>query len=204
MEKLLQNIKQFIKFDFKTITIIVLSFIIYFLTQKPNNIEYVEVPTIVEVEVPGKQGEIRIDSIPVPYAVKNPINDELVAKYEKANDSIKKLLFIMSIAEKEYNISFKDSIQNIDVYSKLKNGELVNQTVTYDIFPRTETVETIVKVPVPKYNKILVGGELGIPINNNNKPVGKFNLMFQNKKDNILSLSYDTNGTGWVGYNISF
>lgn len=204
MVKLLQNIKQFIKFDFKTITIIVLSLIIFFLTKKPDTIKYVDVPVIVEVEVPGKQGEIKIDSIPVPYAVKNPINDELFSKYEIANDSIKKLLFIMSIAEKEYNISFKDSIQNIDVYSKLKNGKLINQTVKYDIFPRKEIVETIVEVPVPKYNKILAGVELGMPFNNNNKPVTKFNLMFQNKKDNILSLSYDTNGTGWVGYNISF
>jgi len=168
---------------------------IMYIFQKPTIVE-VEVPFEVSVQLPAITNTIKGDPYPVPYNVKveveNPLNLKLKTQFEKANDSIKKLLFIMAIAQKEYNINYKDTIQSIDVYSKIVNGEISNQSITYNIFAKTKVIKGKVKVPIPVYNKLYYGFEASNPINGNITPSFGAGILLQTKKDNIWKVSFDT------------
>ena len=78
-------------------------------------------------------------------------------------------------------------------------GEVKEITPSYTIKPKK--VEVQVK-PKETVFRLLGGLEVG----NNTKLDGfaaKANLMLQNKKGNIISGSFDTNQTIWIGYNFS-
>jgi hypothetical protein len=189
----------------KNIIIFVLSVIIYFLSAKPTEI-IKKVPVEVLVETPGIERIIKGDSIPVPYkvevpyAVENPLNRELEIKYNKANDSIKKLLYMMVIAQKEYNITYTDTIQSVDVYSKIKNGELSDQYIKYNIFPTKRIVSTTVDVKIPTYNEIYFGLEVSRPVISEANSYITGGIIFKNKKNNLLKLSYNTRNEVSFGY----
>ena len=84
-------------------------------------------------------------------------------------------------------------------------GTLLKQSLEYEIYPYTIKVDTIIKteVKIEGTRKVLVGGQIGLPIlNKESTPVLQGNIMFQNKKDNIFSIGVDTRGFVFAGYNI--
>tara|TARA_R110000823_G_scaffold11645_1_gene39386 strand:+ start:1336 stop:1935 length:600 start_codon:yes stop_codon:yes gene_type:complete len=174
------------------------------ITAPENEIQYVDV--VIEVPVPGIPGEIQHDTIAEPYEVKvpNPLNNELLQKYNKTKDSLERLkLFTDAITIRNYNEIFEDSIQTINVVSKVQ-GRLLDQDPTYFVKPRTIILDTVIPVLVPKKFKVFVGAELGIPSQDLDvtNTIIKANLLLKNRKDNIMSFGFDTNKTVWLGYNI--
>lgn len=137
--------------------------------------------------------------------IKNPIEPKLLAENEKlkqdfakANDSIKKLQFAKAVQLNEFSSDFEDENVVINI-NGIVQGEVKEITPNYTI--KEKKVEVPVK-PKETVFRLLGGLELG----NNTKLDGfaaKANLMLQNKKGNIISGSFDTNQTIWIGYNFS-
>ena len=122
-------------------------------------------------------------------------NDKLKCDFEKANDSLKLVIFNQAIQLKEFSHTFNDS--NITATaSGIVRGEVQSLKLNYTIKEKT------VIVPKPKETvfRLLGGLEIG-----NNKTLDNFtakaNLMFQNRKGNIISGSIDMNQNVFLGYN---
>ena len=137
--------------------------------------------------------------------VENPINKKLIAENEKlkkdfakANDSIKQLSFNKAVQLNKFSTKFEDDnlVLNID---GIVQGEVKEITPNYKI--KEKKIEVPVKVKETAF-RLLAGVEVG-----NTTQLDAFklraNIMFQNRKGNIISGSFDTNQTIWVGYNIS-
>jgi hypothetical protein len=137
--------------------------------------------------------------------VENPINKKLIAENEKlkkdfakANDSIKQLSFNKAIQINKFSTKFEDEnlVLNID---GIVQGEVKEITPNYKI--KEKKIEVPVKVKETVF-RLLAGVEVG-----NTTQLDAFklraNIMFQNRKGNIISGSFDTNQTVWVGYNVS-
>lgn len=137
--------------------------------------------------------------------VENPIDKKLIAENEKlkkdfakANDSIKQLSFNKAIQLNKFSTKFEDEnlVLNID---GIVQGEVKEITPNYKI--KEKKIEVPVKVKETVF-RLLAGVEVG-----NTTQLDAFklraNIMFQNRKGNIISGSFDTNQTIWVGYNIS-
>lgn len=137
--------------------------------------------------------------------IENPIDKKLIAEneklksdYEKANESIKQLSFNKAIQLNKFSTKFEDENLLLNI-NGIVQGEVKEITPNYTI------KEKKIEVPVKQKETVfrLLGGlEVG-----NNRHLDAFklkaNLMFQNKKGNIISGSFDTNQTIWVGYNVS-
>lgn len=173
-------------------------------------------PQIVKVTVPEVKGKLEAKkpvNVPIGQKVskgetvykENPIDPKLLAENEKlkndfakANDSIKKLQFAKAVQLNKFSTKFEDEnlLLNID---GIVQGEVKEITPNYTI--KEKKIEVQVK-PKETVFRLLGGMELG----NNTKLDGfaaKGNLMLQNKKGNIVSGSFDTNQTIWIGYNFS-
>jgi hypothetical protein len=125
-------------------------------------------------------------------------NEKLKQDFAKANDSIRKLQFSKAIQLNTFNYLFENDIIKIDINGIVK-GEVKEVTPTYTIKERK--LEVPVKAKETTF-RVLAGMEVG-----NNTALNDFkakaNLMFQNKKGNVLTASFDTNQTIWVGYSFS-
>jgi hypothetical protein len=172
--------------------------------EKPE-IEYV--PVEVEVQVPVVEKVFDTIYQPKPIPVKETVIDStFYEKYVPLKDSVQKdSLFKEAIKINEYETTFEDSVQTIKVYSKTR-GKLISQTAEYKTKPFTITVKDSVPI-IPKV-KAFVGVEAGVPTIPHlaTRPVAKANFMLLTKKQNIISVSYDTEGRVWVGktWKISF
>jgi hypothetical protein len=135
----------------------------------------------------------------------NPIDKKLIAEneklksdYAKANDSIKQLSFNKAIQLNKFSTKFEDDNLLLNI-NGIVQGEVKEITPNYTI--KEKKVEVPVKVKETVF-RLLGGLEVG-----NNTQLDAFklkaNLMFQNRKGNIISGSFDTNQTVWVGYNVS-
>jgi hypothetical protein len=189
--------------------VIVLMYLIYDKITAPVN-QTIYVPVEIEVPVPGVAGEIQHDTIQVPFEVKvpNPLNNKLLEEYTKTKDSLERLkLFTDAITIRNYNEIFEDSIQTINVVSKVQ-GKLLDQDLSYFVKPRTVKLDTVIPVKIPNRFKVFLGAETGLPVfdmnnsNVNSAPVVKVNLFLKNRKDNMLSLGVSTDKRLWLGYNI--
>lgn len=162
--------------------------------------EIVEVPIEIEVEIPVIEKVFDTIVITKDKIIKvTEADPELLKKYTKLKDSVaKESMFKEAIKIREYNQDFSDEHQAVDVYSKVR-GTLLEQSVKYKTEPKTIIVKDTVKIPVK--NKFYISTELGIPIapRPNVGPVLKGGLVFQNKRGNTFSLSYDTEGRVWAG-----
>ena len=134
--------------------------------------------------------------------VENPIDKNLIAENEKlkndfskANDSIKKLSFNKAIQLNKFSTNFEDENIIINV-NGVVHGEVKEITPNYTLKPKEQPKqkETVFR--------LLGGLELGNTVKLDNFTV-KANLKFQNRKGNIISGSFDTNETIWIGYNWS-
>lgn len=136
----------------------------------------------------------------------NPIDPLLVAENEKLKqdfakeiDSLKRIIaYNKSVQLNKFSSDFEDDNVVINI-NGIVQGEVKEITPSYTI--KKKKVEVQVK-PKETVFRLLGGFELG----NNTKLDGfkaKGNLMLQNKKGNIISASFDTNQTIWLGYNFS-
>jgi len=161
------------------------------------------------VEVPGKDGKLDTIYLPKPINIKNPINTELLSKYNSLKDTVAKLeLFKTVIEERDYNEVYEDNIQKITIYTKVQ-GKLLKQAPKYEIKPSTIVIKdtTTINYNKPPTNKLLIGLETGLPLDIFTKkeigiinPVVKGSIYFQNKKSNIITAGFDSNKTIWAGY----
>ena len=138
--------------------------------------------------------------------VENPINKNLIAENEKLKidfaketDSLKKVIaYNKAIKLNAFSTKFEDENVVLNINGVVQ-GEVKEVTPNYTI--KEKKIEVPVKVKETVF-RLLGGLELG-----NNTQLNDFklkaNLMFQNRKGNVLSGSFDTNQTVWVGYNMS-
>jgi len=133
--------------------------------------------------------------------VENPVNSELLSKYEQAvhdNDSLKQLnLFKDAITERFYNEIFEDSIQTITVDSKVV-GVLKSQSISYVTKRRQLTLKPIKMKP-----SIFVGGFICTPVANETASSFGVNLSFMNKtKKQYYTLGIDNRKNIYLGINL--
>ena len=198
------------------VLILISSFFIYdFFTREK---EVVEVPVKILVPVPSKEGSSDTIYKPIPgktITVENALNQELssnnkklieenkilLEKYKKA-DSIAKLnQYNDAISIREYNQKFIDTFQTVEVYSKTR-GKLLEQSINYKTNKYFIPLDTTVTTKIKGKFKVLGQLEVGTPIlndNNFNKIIVKPSIIFQNSKNNGISLSVDTQGNGYLG-----
>lgn len=177
----------------KYIPYIVIGLLIFLLYSRETKIEY--------IEIPAKQGSfinrtpepiIRYDTIQLKekatiVKVENPVNQELLEAYNKANDSIGKLNILMdAITERNYNEVYEDNVQKITVNSKVI-GRLTEQQINYLIKP--STVE--LKVP-EKALKLFLGADLEVPLRRENIISAGVNLNAQ-YKNKLITIGINNN-----------
>lgn len=177
---------------------------------------------IVEVKIPSKENsfeikdpipEVRIDTVEVEVLVngkkvieekivevENPVNKELLQKYEeavKSKDSLQQLkIFKEAVKERRYTETLQDSVQTITVKSEVV-GTLKSQSISY------KTKEQVLKVKVKKIRpSIYVGGfsriptivgeeiSFGVQLNIVNKR-NSFGVGFDNQKNVLISYTFN-------------
>ena len=124
--------------------------------------------------------------------------NKLVNYYANQNDSLQKKLYADAIQLKDYSQTFNDTNVKINI-SGVVRGDILNMKSYYTIKAKS------IDLPYQKTfrYRILAGAEVGIS-KELNQGVIKANLMFQNKKSNITSLSYQKIGNTefvLVGFN---
>lgn len=132
--------------------------------------------------------------------IPNPLNEKLLSEnerlkldFEKANDSIKQLLYKNAIAINAFSTTFEDDnlLLNID---GIVRGEVQEITPNYTIKKQT------VLVPNKQTVFRLLGGvEVGNTVQLDQLNF-KANLGFQNKSGDVLNTSYDTQKVIWIGF----
>jgi len=114
-----------------------------------------------ETELPSKHSDSILYKNRYIYST-HPIDKELAAKFLKSNDSLKNLLYIKSIQERENVTDFSDDKLELKIYSKVQ-GQLLDVRADYKIKPQEVTVQekTITKTIIQKDNfSFLAGGGL--------------------------------------------
>ena len=188
---------------------IILGIVIYFLFSG-NEPEEIIVIKDHYIDIPAVSGKSDTIKKPEPYKIKNNLNNELLIKYNKAKSEIERLeLYKESIVEREYKEVFKDSVQEIEIFTRVQQGKILEQAINYRIDPYLLKVRDTLRISPKDFlrNKFLGGIELGMPLEPQigmSHIIAKGTIYFQNKKDNILSLGIDTRKTIWAGYIISF
>ena len=179
-----------------------------------------QTPQLVKIEVPEVKGNFepkkpihlkvnlpkndksKIDN------VENPINQKLVAENEalklafaKETDSLKKqLAYEKAVELNNFSTKFEDDNLELNINGVVQ-GEVKEITPSYKI--KAKTIEVPVKAKETVF-RVLAGAEVGVQtsLNMNKLPI-KGNLMFQNRKGNIISAGFDNNKTIWIGYSVS-
>lgn len=126
-----------------------------------------------------------------------PVTDSTVLAF--LQDSINRLqMFINAIAIREYNQSFKDSLQEVNVYSKTK-GELIEQAIDYKIYPRTYSFDTVVEFNCLNISKQFVAVGAGFnPISN--VPTLHIGYNYLSKKQNLFQGALTSDGQIYFKY----
>ena len=138
--------------------------------------------------------------------VENPIDEKLIAENEKLKadfvketNSLKKVIaYNKAIQLNKFSSKFEDDNLVINI-NGIVQGEVKEITPSYTI------KEKKIEVPIRQKKTVfrLLGGlEVGNTVQLDAFKL-RANLMFQNRKGNIISGSFDTDKTVWVGYNIS-
>lgn len=188
------------KFKIILIISIILNLILGYFLFQPKQVDTINVPVVIEVPVPGKIGTFPPVTLPIPKTEKpRPILKDDFVK----SDSIKKdSLYNDAITERDYEIKFKDSVQEVTVKSKVQ-GKLLSQSLEYEIYPSKVKLDTVINIKIPYKNKLYLHGEVGSSINTF-KPIFKAGIILKTKNDNLISTSIDTEKTVWIGGSIKF
>jgi hypothetical protein len=174
-------------------------------------------PQIVKVTVPEVKGKFKAQkpvNVPIGQKVSkgetvykdNPIDPKLIAENEslkqnfaREKDSLKRIIaYNKAIQLNKFSSTFEDENIVLNI-NGIVQGKVKEVTPNYKI--KEKKMEVPVKVKETVFR--LLGG---LEVGNNTKLDGfaaKANLMLQNRKGNILSGSFDTNQTIWIGYNFS-
>lgn len=199
--KMLNMTKDIIKYIL--IGAILIFSIVNFLNPK---IEYVDVPVRIEVPVPVIEKVHDTVYVPKPYEVlvESPVNEELTDSLSKANTVIDSLKAYKDFTVKrKYTQVFDDSTQTITVFAET-TGTLDALQASYKTKPRTVVLDTVLSIPVPKYNEFYGGFSVGMPINEEPAfgvtPILKADLYLKTKTNRIISLSLDTRQHVFIGY----
>lgn len=205
------------------IGILVIAVIFFVYDMITRKVEVIEVPIHIRIPVPSKEGTSDTVYKPLPIKIitrENPLNqelssinkkllienDSLLEKYKRADSINKSKQYQDAIAIKEYKETFKDTFQTIDVYTKTR-GELLEQSISYKTEKYYIDLDTTIKVKVKGKFKVLGQMEVGSNIIGKEtftKIVAKPSIIFQNSKNNGLSISVDTKGIGYLGVVIKF
>jgi hypothetical protein len=171
--------------------------IIFFLTQCEGEKEIIEVPIKIEVPVPAIEGKFEPIKAPEPIIVEVPTIDK--QKEFILMDSIGKLnAYIEAITVREYLNTFEDDTIKIDTWSKVR-GELLAQSNDYFIKPRTIQLDTVIEIQKPAFNALFLYG--GTKYHFGTQSVAfEAKLIFKNKRNNLLSIGVDSEGTVSGGY----
>ena len=179
-----------------------LAFLAFWYFQPAPEKEIIEVPVEVPVRVEVPVVKKEFDTVYVEGPVREKPNTELLEKYKALQDENEKLkVFEEATRTRIYTETYSDEIQDISVFSQV-NGELVEQSVSYETKPRI--IETVVRDTIPVLvepkRSLRIGVEAGVPtLQEQIGPVFKGNLMLENKKGLILTAGYDTEGRVWGG-----
>ena len=165
-------------------------------------------PKIITVEIPEKKGEF-IPQKPTHTdiyikgkntIVENPINDRLRDEndrlredFDKANDSIKSLLFKDAIAIKSFNSKFEDKNVIIDI-NGIVRGEVQEITPNY-----TRKKQTIAMPIKQTYLRVLGGVEIANTIQFDEMKY-KANIGIQNASGDVYNVGYDNNKNIYIGF----
>ncbi len=172
---------------------------LYFLNPK---IEEVEVPVRIEVKVPVIEKVHDTIEKPVPYKVlvDSPVNEQLRDSLSEAKSVIDSLRAYKAFTVKrQYTQSFDDETQTITVFAET-TGTLDKLQASYKTKPKTILLDTVLTIKVPKYNKFFGGISVGVPVNNNIKPIFKADLYLKTKNNNLWNISFDTQRIVWIGH----
>jgi hypothetical protein len=168
-----------------------------FLQRSCNNKQSLQkVNTIVKYDTIFKPSEIKTKILTKYKTTKGDIIylpgkiDTVEVKiFEKANDSIQFKMFTNATKIRSYTTKFNDSVADVSIYTETK-GELLKIVPTIHI-KQVKKVET-------KFALYIGGG-----VSNNlllSNGVLQSSIGLQNKKGDILSISYDTQQNIGVGY----
>ena len=182
---------------FYQITTAICVIIIFFLVQCEGEKEIIEVPVRIEVPIPGIAGKTDTIYIPKPVRVEVPTIDK--QKEFILMDSIGKLnAYIDATTVREYSNTFEDDTIKIDTWSRVR-GELLAQSNDYFIKPRTIQLDTVIEIQKPAFNALFLYG--GTKYHFGTQSVAfEAKLMFNNKRDNLLSIGIDSDGYISAGY----
>lgn len=140
-----------------------------------------------------------------PIYRENPLNEKLLAEneklkndYSKMSDSLKAKTYEKAIELNSFSSKFEDDNLKINIEGIVR-GEVQEITPSYII--KEKTIPVLIKQKEMVF-RLLGGIEIGNNLKLDNFSV-KANLMFQNRKGNIFSGSFDTSQTIWIGYNAS-
>lgn len=176
-------------------------------------------PSVVKIEIPEKKGKFdgkkpnHVQIIPKnvhdkEYVylkgknvyIENPLNEILLSEnkqlqydFEKADDSIKKLIYYNAIAINKFSTTFEDEnlLLNID---GIVRGEVQEVTPSYTIKKQT------ISVPQKQTVFRLLGGvEVGNTIQLDQLTF-KANVGLQNKSGDVLNVGYDNQKVIWLGF----
>jgi len=142
-------------------------------------------PSEIKTKVVTKYKTIKGEDVYIP----GKVDTVEVKVFEKASDSIQFKMFTNATKIRSYKSEFKDSVADVSIYTETK-GELLKIVPTVHI-KQVKKVET-------KF-ALYVGGGLSNNLQFNNFAI-QANVGLQNKKGDILSISYDTQQNIGVGY----
>jgi len=135
--------------------------------------------------------------------IPNPLNEKLLQEneqlkldYSKMSDSLKSKTYEKAIELNTFSSRFEDKFMVLNINGTVR-GEV--QEITPSYTRKEFEIELKQKESV---FRLLAGAEIGSSIITP-KLNFKANLMFQNRKGDIISTSYDTNKNVWIGYNKS-
>lgn len=134
--------------------------------------------------------------------VENPLyqklfqeNEQLKLNFLKLNDSMKLISYEKSIKLNEFAVRFEDENITINM-NGIVQGEV--KSIVPEYIWKEKTFDVEIKPKEDKF-KLLGGLEIGNNIQLDNFNI-KANLMFQNSKGNIFSLSGDIEKNYYLGY----
>lgn len=118
----------------------------------------------------------------------------LIDSFTTAPDTVKIKMYADATKINKFNSTFENDTIKIDINGVVQ-GEVKEITPSYTIKKRT------IEVKHPEtYLRLLGGLELG-NTTKLDRLTAKANLMFQNRKGNVYSISYDTQKNIWIGVN---
>jgi hypothetical protein len=127
-------------------------------------------------------------------------NDSLKLAFIKETDSLKKqLVYEKAIELNKFSTKFEDDNIELNI-DGIVQGEVKEVTPNYRIKQREIKAEVKCRETALR---VLIGAKAGIPTSNTLSLPVQANLMFQNRKGNIISVGYDNSSVIWVGYHFS-